>query len=90
MSRHPKVTLDDAESIVEAQEDMESQIEAELSQLDAIYGTIPGYSQFGELDLDFQYMGPVISNPVTNEACINSSPEDWEEFLRKVEEDLSK
>lgn len=94
MSRHPKAIQDDEEAQAEAQADTESQIEEELEQWDAMYvayGRIPGYSQFGfpEED-DFQYLGPTISNPVENEADMNSSPEDWREFLRKIEEDLSK
>jgi hypothetical protein len=94
MSRHPKAIQDEAEAMAEAQADMEAQIEAELEQWDDMhiaYGHIPGFSQFGmPEDDDYQYLGPSISNPVENEADMNSSPEDWREFLRKIEEDLSK
>jgi hypothetical protein len=97
MSRHPKAVQDEAEALAEAQADLESQIEAELDQWDDMYdmhialGHIPGYSQFGmPEDDDYQYLGPSISNPVENEANMNSSPEEWREFLRKIEEDLGK
>jgi hypothetical protein len=86
MSRPTKAELD----AIEAQE---AQIEAELQawdDMDIARGHIPGYSQFGfpEDDDYAAYMGPVIANPVENEADMDSSPEDWKEFLRKIEEDL--
>jgi hypothetical protein len=86
MARPTKDELD----AIEAQED---EIAAELNELDDMYvqyGHIPGYSQFGfPYDEDYAaYLGPVIA-PST-EADISSSPEDWREFLRKIEEDLSK
>ena len=97
MSRHPKAIQDEAEAdaaaFAEAQADMEDQIESELAVWDDMhiaYGHIPGYSQFGFGEDDYQYLGPVISNPVENEADMSSSPEDWREFLRKIEEDLGK
>lgn len=93
MSRHPKAIQDEAEALAEAQADMEDQIELELAQWDDMHiscGLVPGYSQFDFGELDYQYLGPVISNPVDNEADMNSSPEDWREFLRKIEEDLNK
>lgn len=81
MSRHPKAVQDDAE----AQADTEAQIEEELEQWDAMYVAMSPVP----MDMyDYQYLGPVISNPVDNEADMNSSPEDWREFLRKIEEDL--
>lgn len=89
-ARHTKAELD-------AQEAIDAQIEAELDEWDDMYiayGHIPGYSQFGfpyDEDADYAtYVGPVIANPVENEADMDSSPEDWREFLRKIEEDLSK
>ena len=80
---------------LDAQEAQDAQIEAELEEWDDMfiaYGHIPGYSQFGfpEDDDYATYVGPVISNPVENEADMDSSPEDWREFLRKIEEDLGK
>ena len=88
MSRHPKAIQDDAEAQAEAPADTESQIEEELEQWAAMY--LAGYSQFGlPEDDDYQYLVN-ISNPVENEADLKSSPEDWREFLRKIEKDLSK
>ncbi len=92
MSRHPKAIQDEAEALAEAQADIEDQIEAELDRWDTMHiamSPVSLYSQFGfpEED-DFQYLGPYISNPVKNEADLKSSPEDWREFLRKIEEDL--
>ena len=95
MSRNPKAVQDEAEAIADAQADIEAQIERELDQWDDMhlaYGHIPGYSQFGFPDDEYgyEYLGPSISNPVENEADMHSSPEDWREFLRKIEEDLGK
>jgi hypothetical protein len=94
MYRHPKAIQDEAEALAEAQAYMEDQIESELDRWDAMHiamSPIPMCSQFGfPEDYDYQYLGPTISNPVENEADMNSSPEDWREFLRKIEEDLSK
>lgn len=87
MSRHPKAVQDDAEAEAEAQADTEAQIEEELEQWDAMYVAMSPVP----MDMyDYQYLGPVLSNPVDNEADMNSSPEDWREFLRKIEEDLGK
>lgn len=95
MSRHPKAVQDEAEAEAIAaaeEEDMEARIEAELDHLDDLhvaFGHIPGYSQFGfPEDDDYLYLGPVIAKDVENEADMSSSPEDWREFLRKIEEDL--
>ncbi len=91
MSRHPKAIQDDVEAQAEAQADMEDQIEAELDRWDAMHAMspVPLYNQCGfPEEYDYQYLGPTISNPVENEANMNSSPEDWREFLRKIEEDL--
>ena len=87
MSRQP--TKDELDTI-EAQE---AQIEAERAEWDDMiaYGHIPGYSQFGfpfSDDDAAAYVGPVLA--VDNEADMDSSPEDWSEFLRKIEEDLNK
>lgn len=83
MSRQPtKAELD-------AQEAMDAQIEAELDEWDDMfiaYGHIPSY--YLDEDDYATYVGPVIANPVTNEASTDSSPEDWKAFLKKIEEDL--
>lgn len=96
MSRNPKAELDEQEALAEAQADMEAQIEAELDMFDdaIIYGHIPGYSQFGfpahEWDDYGQWLGPSAGNPVTTEADLGeTSQEDWQAFLKKIEEDLA-
>ncbi|RKZ86552.1 MAG: hypothetical protein DRQ39_05585 [Gammaproteobacteria bacterium] len=95
MSRNPKAAQDDAEAeaddIAEAQSEMEEQINDELAMWDAAiaYGHIPGLSSFGFPEDDYAtYVGPSYKLSNKNEQDMSCSKDDWQAFLKKIEEDL--
>lgn len=96
MARNHKAIQDDAaeaeaEDIAEAQAEMEEQLEDELAMRDAsiAYEYIPGLSAFGMLEDDYAaYVGPSYNLSNKNEQNLSCSKEDWQAFLKKVEEDL--
>lgn len=71
---------------------IDDQIEAELDMMDDYIfgmqaGHIPGgYPEGWDEDMEAQYLGE--ASVVKTEVSTDSSPEDWKEFLRKIEEDL--
>ncbi len=89
MSRQSKAELDEQEELADAQTDVEAQIEDELTMLDeaVLYGHIPGLSAFGFPDDYAAYVGPARNSK--SEQDMSCSKEDWKEFLKKIEEDLS-
>jgi hypothetical protein len=95
MSRNPKAAQDDAEAesddLVEAQAEMEERIDDELAMWDAAMayaGHIPGLSSFGMEPDDYAtYVGPTYPSN-KKEQDMSCSKDDWQEFLKKIEEDL--
>ena len=96
MSRNPKAIQDDAEAesddLVESQAEMAERIDDELAMWDAsiAYGHIPGLSAFGmpeDADDYATYVGPTYPSN-KKEQDMSCSKDDWQEFLKKIEEDL--
>ena len=68
-------------------------IEQELDDLDEMWligmqmGHIPGgYPEGWDQEMEAAYIGE--STATTNEGSLDSSPEEWRDFLKKLEEDL--